>query len=195
MNASFDNCSLFLCPQQHDFSIKDKDSFINDLQAVKLIAASFNMPGIETPETESSFYSGEKFLDYIAYMGCSPAIEFAPGKTADDNSNFCHITIHHFDASKLIHNPGPQRQAPHCPACKKPVKNWQASTTGSQIRCPSCDNTANIEDYNWRKAAGYAQLFIEITDIFPKEAIPQQLLLDKLSHITDTGWRYFYSCR
>jgi hypothetical protein len=43
--------------------------------------------------------------------------------------------------------------------------------------------------------AGYARLFIEITDIFPKEAIPQQLLLDKLSAIARTDWQYFYSCR
>jgi len=43
--------------------------------------------------------------------------------------------------------------------------------------------------------AGYAQLFIEITDIFPKEAIPQQLLLDKLSDITNVDWQYFYSCQ
>jgi hypothetical protein len=43
--------------------------------------------------------------------------------------------------------------------------------------------------------AGYAQLFIEITDIFPREAIPQQILLDKLASITDVEWLYFYSCR
>ena len=32
-------------------------------------------------------------------------------------------------------------------------------------------------------------------DIFPKEAIPQQLLLDELAAITKTEWHYFYSCR
>jgi hypothetical protein len=198
MKASFDSCSLYLCPEQHDLSIKDREALISDLREIKLIAAGFNLPGIHTKETESSFYSGEKFLDYIAYMGCSPAIQFEPGSPEGgehEGSRFCHIRIHHFEPAELIHNMGPQAKAPLCPSCKKPVKDWQAARSGSQILCPSCSSAANIQDYNWRKNAGFAQLFIEITDIFPKEALPQQLLLDRLRDITGTGWQYFYSCR
>jgi hypothetical protein len=52
-----------------------------------------------------------------------------------------------------------------------------------------------MEAIQWRKMAGYAHLFIEITDVFPKEAIPQTLLLDSLTDMSHTGWTYFYSCQ
>ncbi|MBE9568656.1 MAG: hypothetical protein IMF14_08165, partial [Proteobacteria bacterium] len=141
--------------------------------------------------TEQHFLTGEKFLDYIAYMGCAPAVQF---QTDDDGSDFCFIKIHQYDSAELIHS-RIQTRAPHCPGCKKAVKNWQTNISSTQIHCDLCATTAGIENFDWRKMAGYAQLFIEITDIFPKEAIPQQILLDKLADITDTGWQYFYSCK
>jgi len=156
------------------------------LQEIDLIAHKTNA------QQESQYYfTGEKYLDYIAYMGCAPNIQF---EASNDNENFCFIKIHQLTEPQLIHSQR-QARAPHCPGCNKPVKNWQDKKVASGIHCDSCGNTSNIENFNWRKMAGYAQLFIEITDIFPKEAIPQQLLLDKLMDITDTRWKYFYSCQ
>jgi hypothetical protein len=61
--------------------------------------------------------------------------------------------------------------------------------------CDQCQTRSTIEEFNWRKMAGYARLFIEITDIFPKEAIPQQLLLNILSATFNADWQYFYACQ
>lgn len=66
--------------------------------------------------------------------------------------------------------------------------------TDDTINCGLCHTASNIGKLNWRKMAGYAQVFIEITDIFPKEAIPQQALLKLLSDAYDTEWLYFYNC-
>ncbi|MDT8282587.1 MAG: hypothetical protein RQ982_07210, partial [Gammaproteobacteria bacterium] len=98
-----------------------------------------------------------------------------------------------YDTAKLIVNKS-QDRALHCPKCQQAVKNWQQHKTDTTIRCNHCDTISNIEDFNWRKMAGIARLFIEVTDIFPKEAIPQKLLLDKLADLTDIEWTYFYSC-
>ncbi len=157
---------------------------MTQLQNIGLIAEAIS-------ERKDSYYAGARFLDYIAYMGCSPAIQF---EASDISNNFCHIKIHQYDSAKLIVS-RIQTRAPHCPHCRKPVKNWLNTKTEITIRCDLCNTTANIGDFNWRKMAGYAQLFIEITDIFPKEAIPQQILLDKLGEIFDTDWQYFYSCQ
>jgi len=186
MSSTHDQCSLYLCPEQTAFNVASVSTFINALQEIGLIAQK-----IDTQEPGNHYFTGEKYLDYIAYMGCAPAIQF----DADDkNSDFCFIKIHLYQTAELIVSKK-QSRAPHCPACNKPVKNWKKTRTDSTVNCNQCNTTSNIEQFDWRKMAGYSQLFIEITDIFPKEAIPQQLLLDKLTGITDTDWLYFYSCK
>ena len=184
MPQSFSQCSLYLHPA-HNFNFKEITPLITELQKFNLISQAINKQG------EHDYFTGDKFLDYITYMGCAPTIQF---EASENSSNFCFIKIHHYRSAKLIHDQK-QARAPHCPNCKKPVKNWQDTKSATTIRCDQCGETSNIENYNWRKMAGYAQLFIEITDIFPKEAIPQQILLDKLTGITGVEWVYFYSCR
>ena len=190
MNQAFGQCSLYLCPGQHDFKPNDILSFISALQDINFISQAIN-----TKVSDYHFFTGNSFLDYIAYMGCAPAIQFeASPNGKDGNSNFCFIKIHCYDTAKLIYS-NKQSRAPHCPQCNKPVSDWLQNKTGTAILCNHCHTSSSIENFNWRRMAGYAQLFIEITDIFPKEAIPQQLLLEKLLTITDTDWLYFYSCR
>ena len=183
---SFEQCSLYLHPEPHDYSATDNLFLINALQKINFITNK-----IEAQKTGNAYFTGNKFLDYIAYMGCAPAIQFEAGK---NNEHFCFIKIHRYKSAQLIHSQK-QARAPHCPNCEKPVKNWQNTKTDSTINCGHCGTTSGIEEFNWRKTAGYARLFIEITDIFPREAIPQQLLLDKLTNITDVKWLYFYSCQ
>ena len=185
MSSEYGNCSLYLVPEQPDFTVEDPASLITALQDIGLISHSIN-----PQENDNHYYSGERFLDYIAYMGCAPTIQF---EASGDNRAFCFIKLHQYDTAKLIYS-RTQSRAPHCPACHKPVKDWQHAKTESTISCNRCHTSASIEQYNWRKMAGFARLFIEITDIFPKEAIPQQLLMDKLASISRTGWQYFYSC-
>ncbi len=186
MAPTHDNCSLFLCPKRSEFIVDDITTFVSALQQTGIISQAINQ------QTNSHHYmAGEKYLDYIAYMGCAPTIQFEAG---DQSKNFCFIKLHQYQKAELLFSQK-QSRAPHCPHCKKPVNNWNDSNTDSTIKCSKCDTTSNIEDFDWRKMAGYAQLFIEITDIFPKEAIPQQLLLDKLAGISGVEWEYFYSCR
>jgi hypothetical protein len=189
MDTPYGQCSLYLYPVlqrgQHDLTSEDVLQLVSVLQDIDFISQKIN-----SPEANNNFSTGNQFLDYIAYMGCAPAIQFEAGES---NSHFCFIKIHHYDAAKLIHSQK-QSAAPRCPNCKKPVKNWEENCTNSKIFCDLCRTASNIEEFNWRKMAGYSQMFIEITDIFPKEAIPQQLLLDRLSEIFDINWLYFYSC-
>ncbi len=186
MSPAHSQGSLYLCPKQTTCNVSDLPAFIVALQEIGLIAQKTN------PQLNSHHYfTGDKYLNHIAYMGCAPTIQF---EASDNSETFCFIKIHQYQTARLIHSMK-QSRTPHCPRCNKPVKNWQDKKAASTIHCDLCDNTSNIEKFNWRKMAGYAQLFIEITDIYPKEAIPQPLLLDKLAGITDTRWQYFYSCQ
>jgi len=182
--------SLFLCPSQSDFALDNISGLVSALQVAGFIAHP-----LHATRENNAFFTGDHYLDYVAYMGCSPSIQFDISSTSGNpDSNFCHVKIHLYDTERLIVSQQHAR-APHCPGCSKPVKNWQDNRIGTQILCDQCNRLAAIEDYNWRKMAGYARLFIEITDIFPKEAIPQQLLLDTLKSFSKTGWLYFYSCQ
>jgi len=185
MNASFGQCSLYLHPENHK-TLKTS-VLISELEKIGLIAK----PLIAKQMKDKHFYTGENYLDYIAYMGCAPNLQF---KASGDNKNFCFIKVHSYDRKQLIVSKT-QARPPLCPECKKPVKNWEEKITDRTLFCENCNKTAGIEGYDWRKMGGFAQLFIEITDVFPKEAVPQPSLLDKLSKITQTKWQFFYSCR
>ena len=184
MSQAFNQCSLYLRPAQHDFTLDDINSFIVELQNIQFISKVIN-------KQSNTYYTGENFLDYIAYMGCAPTIQFEP---TEDNEKFCKVSIQQYKTTQLIISQH-QSVSPLCPHCKKPVKNWLDNKADESIHCTQCNKTSNINAFNWRKMAGYAQLFIEISDIFPKEALPQHSLLDKLKNITSTDWLYFYSCR
>ena len=184
MNTSTPQCSLFLHPKKQGFMPEDTSLFISQLQNTNFISKQIN-------KQINSFYTGNRYLDYIAYLGCSPAIQFEENETS---ANFCKIKIHQYNTAKLITSKI-QSRPPHCPNCHKPVKNWRDNQTQETIFCDLCNTNSHIIDFNWRKMAGYAHLFIEITDIFPKEAVPQQILLDQLTEIFQTDWIYFYSCR
>jgi hypothetical protein len=190
MNTVSGQGSLFLCPSQPDLKPEDISGLVSALQEAGFIAHQ-----LHHFHEDNAFFTGDRYLDYIAYMGCSPSIQFdISGTDNDPASSFCHVKIHQYECERLIVSQKHAR-APHCPKCSKPVKNWQDNLAGEQILCDQCNSLSAIKDFNWRKMAGYARLFIEITDIFPKEAIPQQLLLDKLKSISNTDWLYFYSCQ
>ena len=186
MNSTFGQCSLYLHPVQHTYTIENISLFIKSLQDIDFISKK-----IENQAIDNHYFTGTRFLDYIAYMGCSPTIQFEPN---ENNKNFCHIKIHLHDSEKLLVS-NKQTRAPHCPNCTKPVSNWSKNKTDLTIYCEHCNTDSKIEEFNWRKMAGYSRLFIEITDIFPKEAIPQQILLENLKQQTDIDWLYFYCCQ
>ncbi|NOR41795.1 MAG: hypothetical protein GQ572_00555 [Gammaproteobacteria bacterium] len=183
MSTSTPSCSLFLSPTQSNFTIGDNSQFISQLEEIGLIAK-------EISNQNDAFFTGKRYFDHISYMGCSPTVQFEPGEASN---SFCHVKIHYYDRAKLVVSQI-QARAPHCPNCSKPVKDWTSDTTEETINCKLCNTTSDIGEFNWRKMAGYARVFIEITDIFPKEAIPQQTLLDELNQICTTEWSYFYSC-
>lgn len=178
--------SLFLCPEQYDFNVDDISIFISSLQEIDFIGQE-----IQKNNISHHFFTGNKYLDYIAYLGCAPNIQFERNKT---NNKFCQINTHSFLTPHFSYSET-QTFSPHCPQCKKAVKDWKSNKTSSTILCSQCHTRSNIADYNLRKMAGYARLFIEITDIFPKEAIPQHNILEKLTLITGIKWLYFYNYR
>ena len=199
MSSTYAECSLFLSPVDSAFRIDEPETFLSALRETGFMTGTIDAQTDDDQidkKQADAFYTGERFLEHIAYMGCSPAVQF---EASDDSDSFCHVRLHQYDEAVLIVN-RKQSRPPHCPRCNKPVRSFDIEHQGEQaspqqIRCESCHETSPTAEFNWRKMGGYARTFLEVTDIFPKEAIPQQSFLDKLDSITQTHWHYFYSCR
>jgi len=186
MSNPHSHCSLYLYPER----ITPANETLADIIAL-LHQIGFIIKKLDDEHQQQRYSTGDKYLDYIAYMGCSPAIDF---ETGTNKENFCSIKVHQYQNAQLIHSKI-QLKPPQCSSCNKIIKNWQQNKTRTTLYCENCNSTVNIESINWRKMAGFSQLFIAITDIFPKEALPQPLLLEKLKALSKTEWRYFYSCQ
>lgn len=139
---------------------------------------------------QNGYSAGENFLQLITFMGCSPHIRFEPENELD--RGYCYITLTECDTPRILLSQ--HARPPRCHACKKPVgKTWQATVAqGRRITCPHCHQQQRPDQLGWRNDAGMGRLFIEIHNIFPGEAQPVPGLLQQLSGIDATPWRYFY---
>ena len=186
MNAYTSTASLLLYPQAPDWNPDNIADLIAHLRDIGFIAAAIDPAG-----TETAYFAGECFLELVAFMGCAPSIRFAPD---DDSEHFTHIHLHQYDDVTAL--TGEHTRAPNCPQCKKAFTTWNTKpdslTMTSQWTCEHCQQSFAPWDYQWRKSAGFARVFIEVTDIYPKEALPQQALLEQLEHTTGIRWDYFY---
>lgn len=180
MNAFTANASLVIYPTDPNWIPDNQESLIKSLQEAGLAGKSLN-------KNENSFLVGENFLDHISFMGCSPNIKLE-NENNDSKFTFIRVTI----TDTITALTSKHSFAPHCPHCKKPEKNWRELLKNNQLVCSQCQTTSDAWLYNWRKSAGFGRCFIEITDIYPKEAIPQPSLLDSLEKSFGVSWTYFF---
>ena len=180
MNAFTSNASLIIHPDDPEWFPDDFKEVITSLRNTGLISG--NIPG-----KDQSYFVGDKFLGLIAFMGCSPNINLTP---QDNPDKFCFtrlITKQEITALTSQHT-----HSPLCPHCQKPEKDGLNMMTSTTLQCSSCGQTTAPWNYNWRKSAGFGRFFIELTEIYPKEAIPQPALLLELEQRHGTSWTYFY---
>lgn len=143
---------------------------------------------IQQQDNASIFDPGDRLLEYINFLGCSPTL-----RSGDTE---CQIRIHHFNV--VTGMGGESVEAIRFPGCHHVIPNPGNLLQACQLddpswACPECGNTGDIKDINWRKSAGFSQLFIEVNSIFPKEALPNDKFLDLLRHYDTADWRWFYS--
>jgi hypothetical protein len=136
------------------------------------------------------FLVGERFMQWVSFMGCSPWLRLAP--TEDDNEPFTHIRFQGPLKQPLLRY-GNNTRPPRCPHCRRRIDEWESRlpTREGPYPCPHCGETTRLDDLVWSNDAGHGRFFIEVWEIFPGEAVPVEGLMQRLRQ-EGGEWRYFY---
>lgn len=165
--------SLFIYESSHNDLIFDRFELIKLLDQNHIL--KYN-----TLTDRSSFYT-LKLYPWVTFLGCSP-----------DISNIKNtIQIKHFESITPL---GAESiQSISCPKCKHKIPDPHKIIKQNFYKCFSCKNKIPPSEINWRKTVGFSQSFIQIQNIFPKEAIPNDSFIELLSNFSKSSWNYFYS--
>ena len=188
---------LVLAPVDPEALPADTDSLITSLGRLGLTGLPFPVAG------RTHYLPGERFLELISFLGCSPVVALAPpaDPSADPAAHaeaFCHIGLW-YAGEKPLFVGGRNTVSPRCPNCRQREESWQAlveawtaSPTAYRWRCPACSRHFQPFELDWRQSAGFGRFFVEVWGIHPAEAVPGEALLNTLMRATGTPWGYFY---
>ncbi|MES9857586.1 MAG: hypothetical protein ABW166_13420 [Sedimenticola sp.] len=161
--------------------------------ALTQLMAGMGLIGNLQPGEDHVYFTGERFLQLITFLGCSPFVRMEPKD--EDDIDYCHIRL-------LPTSPSPQllfdknTRPPRCPHCNKGDGDWlshfSAEPMATAWKCPGCGQPLTQAQFKWRHQAGYSRLFVVIPGIFPNEAVPLPELLNKLAGMGGE-WDYFYT--
>jgi len=165
----------------------EKDS-VNSEDKTKELTHCLSAIQFSTHWSQSySSQPGPNLMEYINFLGCSPTLSSGQIEST--------LRLHVFKS--LTGLGGESIETLRFTGCKHPIINAAQLLRdfSSQPRwfCAECNNNGNIEQINWRKTAGISHNFLEISNIFPKEALPTDSLLDSLQRCTQSEWSWFYS--
>lgn len=175
--------ALLLYPENPKWIPAKIDDLVGVLHAVGFVGDSLR------GGPPRRFRSGERFLDHVSFLGCSPQVELDP---TTDGRPYCQIRLAVYsDAPRLIR--GTRRRPPRCPHCGSAQVGLSLEDPSARWRCANCNGELTVEVLDWGRAGGAARCFVIVTNVFPFEAVPGSELLAALSAATGLRWDYFYA--
>ncbi|WP_456446507.1 hypothetical protein [Thiolapillus sp.] len=138
---------------------------------------------------------GPRFFNYMTFAGCSPHLQMET--SAEGGWRFCHLQIHADESPRL--RMIPRRSRPRCPACRSSLPGWSENLeewkrdASRMVRCPACDARMPVGDLDWRQYGLASRCSVEIHQVYPGEALPQDGLLQLLGEATGRTWSYAWA--
>jgi hypothetical protein len=156
----------------------------------RLIALLVSNGLMGSPLSDAKFLAGDRFFQYVSFLGCSPSLSLLP-EQGDD-----HLRIEISSLVRPVLSVAQRVHIPLCLHCGKPhTEGWQwriGESIDGSLKCGSCDQSNRIEQLNFRRRACYSRNFIRISPVFESEAIPAPQLLQALQSEFDTPFQYAY---
>ena len=188
---------LILLPADPDCTPVSSAALADTLQSIGLLGAASDING-------ATFYpTGDRFLQLITFLGCSPMIELEPPAdqetlaAASRDGRFCHAFLECRDTLRFRSDP--RTPTPRCPQCRAPLadwpttlKSWRDDPANDHWHCQQCSASGRLSELGFRKTAGFSRTFVEIRGIYPSEAVPGEALLDTLKSLTRCAWSTIY---
>jgi hypothetical protein len=188
MNRPLHTGRLVLTPEDPYLLPDDPGAILAELQVIGLIG--------DTLKEGQGYLLGERFMQLVTFLGCSPSIQLQPNETGEP---FCHLQLDGPHPRPILLS-GKNTLPPRCGACRKRLSDWKTrfetwklKPDGWQTNCPHCGHHQDPATYDFRLSAGCGRFYLFLENIFPQEAIPSPTLLDALKRSCHgKSWRYFY---
>lgn len=182
---------LVLHPSAPGFALPSWDRLIRGLQAMEFLDKAF------ANDSDKRYLVGERFLQYITFMGCSPSVELTP--PANGSLDFCHVRFSDIYTQPRFRR-ATQSVFARCPHCRKRMNNWETAIShwlidphAENFQCDKCANSVSVFQVGWRHTAAFACLFMDIYSIYPQEGIPTDQFLSELEALSGCQWNYFFT--
>ena len=183
---------LYLHPQNSGYFPASLQDFTDACQDVGLFGEGLEPSAQILP---NSFLAGIRFMSLVSFVGCSPYLKITPDFSGD--ADFTFISVKTSPDLKFYSNQASRN--PKCPECNSVWTDWQTIVSGRDTntgtdtaRCPDCGEYVDVTSIDWKRTAGFVRFGLIISNIFPKEAIPSDSLLDFLAEQSSCPWKYFY---
>jgi hypothetical protein len=182
---------LVLHPKSSEFALSSWEGVITRLQEAEFLEKPVDQ------DNDKRFLVGERFLQYVTFMGCSPSVELSP--PADGSLDFCHVRLSDTYVKPQFRC-ATQNVFARCPRCGKRITHWQqavsawlSDSSAVNFQCDKCAARVSLYQLGWRHTAGFARKFMDIYSIYPQEGIPTDQLLVLMETQTKTPWDYFFT--
>ncbi|MGD2137145.1 MAG: hypothetical protein PVJ66_01805 [Gammaproteobacteria bacterium] len=189
---------MLLTPTDPDCAPVATGLLAETLQEIGLI-------GPPIPHSDGLIYpAGDRFLQLVTFLGCSPRIELEPPSSAaaleaaSRDGGFCHVRLPAADQGLQFYA-DERAPPPRCPRCRQPEQHWRALIRSWRERpaavgwtCTACGYHGLLTELNFRKSAGFGRTFVEIRGIHPAEAVAGEALLARLGALAGCEWRTLY---
>ncbi|NKN33909.1 hypothetical protein HF203_11820 [Marichromatium bheemlicum] len=149
--------------------------------------------GAPTRRGGGVYQVGDAFLSLVSFIGCAVRID----ATGQGQGPWCRVGISR-PSSRTRPCLGRNTRAPRCHSCRERLEDWARrlelwhDQPRSGWRCVGCGVVRPPWSWDWGRGGGFGRSFVEITGVFPGEAVPTPALLDLLTRASGLNWRYFY---
>lgn len=186
---------LILLPSDPDYPATGRASLLTLLRELEFLGAPLETPlenGSGEAAVSGHYQAGERFLDLLSFMGCSPYVLTDPAHSQDQG--FCHVYVAPGEPAPVFLAGEPLRP-PRCPACGEVVSGWERHSHAGRTPCAACGAISAPPRWSWGRRAGWARIWLEVHGVFDGEAVPGEQLMRALDGLDGVQWRYIYGRR